>query len=278
MNKAGFFIFRCEQCGQQWLTQRFCCHRECAPAPQRLGSLADSMNVAELINFSIVLPLNGSTSSIRKAVGLWLKRLAGESFEFIFVAHSSPVGLFNYITEIAHTCTLRLLRLNARTSLGRSYNLGAQAARGRFLVLTESGIPHLPYSFPEAFEVALADARVGLVGFGNERQQLSEPAPPSHDRRYRFSSTSIRSSVVGLKSEVFWELGGIDERFSTYTMAMKDLQYRLIRSNYRLAQARLPRRSARRVSSLGANATNRSARRPKEVCAQVLSQWGSTLQ
>ena len=251
VNKKGLFIFRCALCGQQWLSPRTCCRRTCAPARQRLGSLADSLEKADPIDFSIVTCLNGSTtsSSVRQAVKVWLKRLVGERFEFIYVVHSTSAGVLEFITDLAHTCTLRLLRLTARASLGRLYNLGAQAARGRRLLLNEPGIPLLPPGTLQAFAVALVDARVGLVGLSRGQDTASDSSPSSCDPRYRFSVTPMLGPVVGLRPEVFWELGGIDEQFKSYTVAMKDLQYRLISSNYRLAQVPLTHRSAWSVSA-----------------------------
>jgi hypothetical protein len=167
------FIFRCKLCGHQWLEPRSCCERECAPAPLRTYVTTDSIHVADRVRFSVVLPVGHNATSLRQTVSAWHKQLAGESLEFILVARSLSEKTLKLIQQVAGSCNVRLLSIPARVSLGHGYNLGAQAARGRFLALAQDLVSQLPQGILEALYAALVDTRVAIsLNLGNIDRNL----------------------------------------------------------------------------------------------------------
>ncbi|HEY7676787.1 MAG TPA: glycosyltransferase [Candidatus Methylomirabilis sp.] len=257
-------IFRCPACGRQYLAQRDCCAGACEAAPPLPDSIADSARPQGHVSISIILPAGGDAAAIRGAVAGFLKDPPRGAFEFVLVASRAHEGVHEFARNLArgHTVRLLLARPDGRPSLGRLWNLGARAARGSLLVFAHRAAGAGAPGSLEAFEAALRDPRLGLVGLETLwRDRRPEPCPTPFDPRYVFTRIPLRASLFGVRAEVFWEMGGMREAGAPGAELL-DFQYRLIRAHYRLARAKVPagrdghaapaRRDRRRPGGLGA--------------------------
>lgn len=242
MTVPSILIFRCVGCGQQYLLPHVCCEMECQPAPLLHNSIADSVHSFAEISFSILLHTDNNVAEIRKTIDSLLKHPPEEPLEFVFVDNSSTDGTRAFIRDLALKCRVRLLsvRQSERRSYGSLFNLGASAARGRRLLFAECGINVRHARLFAELSLALSDPAVGLIGVSHLwKNSRAEPKPSSSNPHYSFSLTPLKPILFGVRAEVFWEVGAMDERFNARAGEVADLQYRLIRSNYRLAKLKV---------------------------------------
>ena len=80
------------------------------------------------------------------------------------------------------------------------------------------------------------DPRVGLVGVASAGSlPRSEPgAPSAAGAGYRFTRGPLSDVFVGVRAAAFWEVGGLAARRGG-RQDVRDLQWQLVRANYRLA-------------------------------------------
>ena len=120
------------------------------------------------------------------------------------------------------------------------------------------------FAVPETRARNVAAPRGVFAGYKSLLRRLFPRRFPG--KEHGLAEPAEVESVVGaflLTRKRLWDtLGGLDERFTCYTIATKDLQYRLIRANYRLAQASVSHRYPCLVSPVReTNLQRRAARR-----------------
>lgn len=192
---------------------------------------------------SIILLAGDNIAETERTIAGLLSHPKRATFEFVFVNDRSNVAAHEVICALArrHTVRLLLAHPDVRLDFSRHCNLGARAARGRLLLFADSGSNNRSTNPLAAFAAALDNPAVGLVGVNTLwQQQRLEPKPRSSNRNYQFSSIPLNGFLFGIRPEIYWAVGGLDESFKSPSIALADLQYRLIGANYRLARALTP--------------------------------------
>jgi hypothetical protein len=124
-------------------------------------------------------------------------------------------------------------------NFARACNRGARLAVGQYLLLVNNDIELRGENPWAPLRAALSDPRVGVVGASTiwspeQGDPAWEPAMP-----YRIVERPLQGYFLGLRREVYWELGGLDEAFAGHGYEELDLQFRARLAHYLLALARV---------------------------------------
>ena len=204
-------------------------------ATVRYGQVADSRRLEAEVTASFILPVGRRLEPVRLTVASLVRSAPGR-IEIILVTARQSRALSAYIAALAERSSVRLLPLaSSRLSVGRAWDLGARAARGERLFFVRSGARLRSTSQWLASLAALDDPRVGLVGIAAapSPSRSGRGAPRVVSGGYRFTLGPLGDSFTGVRATAFWEVGGLATRRGHQPVA--DLQWRLVRANYRLA-------------------------------------------
>lgn len=149
---------------------------------------------------------------------------------------------------------IRLLRNKDNIGFPKACNQGIAAAKGDILWLLNNDTVVPPGSLERMVELLLSDERIGMVGPVTNsirgRQQIDVDYTKIEDmprfaagQRKKYAGQTWRMlNMVGfsmlLRTEVFHEVGPLDERMKLGTFEDDDLCIRLIRHGYKLLVAR----------------------------------------
>jgi hypothetical protein len=189
---------------------------------------------------SIILAPGDDPAESRRLIASLLSDPPKAPIEFVFAVTDPSDAMLRLVRELSneHAVRLFLLRHYRKRMLHLAWNLGARGARGRILIFARSAPGLRGSGLWEAFGAALDDPRVGVVGVETAwRQTLREPSPRSSDLRYSFSRLPVNDALFGIRAETFWQSGGFHRAHGRGGHGL-ELQYRLVRANYRLALAR----------------------------------------
>jgi glycosyltransferase involved in cell wall biosynthesis len=238
-------IWACRGCGNQYLLPTSCCDRPALPRPLLFYLTALSPCCRARVEFSVVILTRNGLPLTRRAVTSLLARTPParrQSLELIFVDGGSTDGTLEYIRALAESGPVKLLLTHPAEpfNYARACNRGARAAVGRCLLLLNNDIELRSPEPWEALRAALADPRVGVVGAALVRGPARrEPAWAPGAPPYRRVDRPVSGEFWGMRREVYWELGGMDEAFAGYGCDELDFQYRALLAHYHLAVARI---------------------------------------
>jgi glycosyltransferase involved in cell wall biosynthesis len=238
-------IWACRACGNQYLLPTHCCGREAIPRPLLFYWTALSPQCRSQVEFSVVLLTRNGLSFTRRAIASLLDRLSlapGRTLELIVVDGGSSDGTLDYLRELAALLPLKLILTYPAEpfNYARACNRGARAAVGRYLLLLNNDIELQGEAPWPALRAALAQPRIGVVGAAAVRGTAGpEPDWPAAGPPYRVVERPVSGEFWGMRREVYWELGGMDEAFTGYGCDELDLQYRAQLAHYQRAQVRV---------------------------------------
>jgi len=165
-----------------------------------------------------------------------LREARRREVELIFVDSGSADGTLDYITqELAPKMRVQLLATQPWKPFisARNLNYGAQLARGEFLIFANNDLEILSERPLERLCAALGNPQVGAVGVSPDHAGNADE--PAWEGDYRLMSLPFMGFLWGVRAEVFWELGGLDEQFDGHGADEIDFQVRLRQAHYRLA-------------------------------------------
>jgi glycosyltransferase involved in cell wall biosynthesis len=198
----------------------------------------------------VVVPTRHGLPLLRRALTSLLDRLPAahsSALELIIVDGGSTDGTLDYLRTLAEHRPLKLILTHPAEpfNYARACNRGAQAAVGQYLLLLNNDIELQGEEPWPAVRAALADPRVGVVGAATvQGPGTVAPDWPADGAPYRRVDRPLTGEFWGMRREVYWELGGMDERFAGYGYDELELQYRAQLAHYQLAQVRVEVRHA----------------------------------
>jgi len=211
------------------------------------------------VEVSIIVFVRNRLGATRRLVG-WLQRDAGaRNAEWVFVSSHPDKSLMDYLRAFARKNRVKAIFTPRRHSHVYSHdaNRGARCADGSLVVFLDSRARLKDASVLSAIRGGLSSCDVGIVsaGVSNSASIVSTGSGSDRVRADRnLDETTTRSlplpvltyltagskpllrQCYGLRQDVFWELGGFDERFEGDGIEALDLQYRALKHNYRLVE------------------------------------------
>jgi glycosyltransferase involved in cell wall biosynthesis len=235
----------CRECGNQYLLPTRCCERPALPRPLLFYVAALSPHYRSQTEFSVVMPTRNGLPATQRAVASLLARLSPadrRAVEFVFVDGASTDGTLAYFRALAQSWPVKLILTHPAEpfNYSRACNRGARAAVGQSLLFLNNDIELQGEAPWAALRAALADPRVGVVGAAPVRGLAPpEPAWEPGAPPYRRVNRPLTGEFWGMRREVYWELGGMDEAFAGYGCDELDFQFRALEAQYHLAQVRV---------------------------------------
>lgn len=238
-------VWACRHCGSQFLVPTRCCGRGTVQRPLYFYLAALSPHCRDRTDFSLVMLTRNQLPLTRRAVGSLLDRfLAGQrhAVELIFVDGCSTDGTLDYYRSLAEAYPVKVIVTHPSEpfNYASACNRGAQVAGGKYLFLLNNDIELRSEDPVTPLRAALEDPRVGVVGAtsiwsaAHRDPRWTAASPP-----YLLIDRPVTGDFWGMRREVFWELGGVDESFSGYGYDELDFQYRAQLAHYHLALARV---------------------------------------
>jgi glycosyltransferase involved in cell wall biosynthesis len=232
-------VWVCPNCGRQLLQAVPCCGRQASAAPLYYYSFAESVRCSRAApEFSIVLLTKNQFAVTRVAVETLLQRFRDSRFELVFVDGGSTDETIPAIREWGGRFPVKLVSVPPEEvfNYSRNCNRGARAAIGTHLLLANNDVEFCSDDLVPALRAALTDPRVGVVGVSTAwRRWHREPEWNTADAPYLFVQRPFPGYFWGMRRELYWELGGMDEEFWGYGYDELDFQYRALLGHYRLA-------------------------------------------
>jgi glycosyltransferase involved in cell wall biosynthesis len=188
--------------------------------------------------FSFIFLTKDQVDVTRSAVETLLPRLEGTSFELIFVDGGSTDETVPAIRAWAERYPVKLISVLPEETFNysRNCNRGARAALGKYLLLANNDVEFHSDALVPGLRAALADPRVGVVGVSTcWRAWHRDPSWDTTEAAYLFTERPFPGFFWGMRREVYWELGALDEAFAGYGYDELDFQYRALLNHYRLA-------------------------------------------
>jgi glycosyltransferase involved in cell wall biosynthesis len=239
-------VWSCRECGTQYLLPARCCAQPAAERPLYLYLVAESPHCRPRTEFSVVMPTRNGLALTRRAIASLTARIpaaARSAVELIVVDGGSTDGTIEYLRQVAQSHPVKLLVTHPEEpfNFARACNRGARLAVGQYLLLVNNDIELRGENPWAPLRAALSDPRVGVVGASTvwspeQCDPAWDPAMPA----YRIVERPLQGYFLGLRREVYWELGGLDEAFAGHGYEELDLQYRARLAHYLLALASVP--------------------------------------
>lgn len=165
--------------------------------------------------FSVVVPVRDGTAALARALRSIVSQ-EGPSFEVVVVDDGSREDVGSVVEALGDP-RVRWFR-QAPSGVSAARNAGAAAARGDYLVFLDADDLALPgwlAGFDEMVDRANCD--IALCG----AEMVVEPAgvrrhvpPTPRGAPFDFQLGPYLPGMVAIRREVFWEVGGYDERFA----------------------------------------------------------------
>jgi glycosyltransferase involved in cell wall biosynthesis len=235
----------CRACGDQYLLPTDCCGRRTRPRPLYFYWSAFSRQRLAGPEFSLIMLTRNGLELTRRAVGSFLNRLPPrwrQRVEWVFVDGCSTDGTLDYLRQLAETEPVQVIVTHPEEpfNYSRTCNRGVTAAGGRFVLLLNNDIELLTDDPWEALQAALEDPRVGVVGASASwSPEQRDPEWRADSPFYQHTVRPVTGYFWGMRREVYWELGGMDESFSGYGFDELDFEFRALLAHYLLATARI---------------------------------------
>jgi GT2 family glycosyltransferase len=191
---------------------------------------------------SVVVPVYSGLPHLEEQVEGILAQQTARPFELILADNGSSDGSLAYAGRLAR-CNRHVRAVDATWRRGQAAarNIGAQSARGATLVFADQDDVCQP-SWLESLVQALGDADLsgGEVRYfgarGSAAEEGSADLATAGLFRYPYAYLPFAISAnLAIKRDVFWSLGGFDERLAA--AADLDLCWRAQEAGYRLAFA-----------------------------------------
>jgi glycosyltransferase involved in cell wall biosynthesis len=239
VDRAAPRIWACRRCGRQALLPTTCCGKPAQPASIYFYSVAESPTPpVRPPEFSFVFLTRNQVERTRGAVESLLARLGPAEAELIFVDGGSGDGTLSAIRDWSTRRHVKLMCVAPDEPLphSRSVNRGVRAASGAYVVLVQNDVELESEGLADQLRAALSDARVGMVGVA-ATSTGSGTKPPWDTARtpYLFANRSPQGPIWGVRREVYWELGGLNEELSGYEVARLEFASRAQCAHYQLA-------------------------------------------
>jgi glycosyltransferase involved in cell wall biosynthesis len=232
-------IWACADCGRQYLLPAVCCGCPTAFTPLLYYSMVESPSPpAAPPEFSFVFLTKNQAAGTQRTVDNLLAQLGDTRAELIFVDGSSTDGTLDAIRRWAASLQVKLVCVPPEepSNFSRSANRGARAATGTFLIFVNHDVTVCSHRLPAALRDALSDPRVGAVDISPAWNEAHcDPAWDTERSPYVFTSRPLAGFFWGCRRAVYWELGGMEEAFTSYGHEELDFQYRALQAHYRLA-------------------------------------------
>jgi glycosyltransferase involved in cell wall biosynthesis len=240
-------VWSCRVCGNQYLLPAMCCGRQTLERPLLFYWTILSPYHPLNPEFSLVILTRNRVNLTQRAVSSILARIPVDfrrDVELIFVDDYSTDGTLEYIRGLAKTHPVKLILTHPGEPFlyARACNRGAHAARGKYLLLLNNDIELRSEDPWGPLRAALRDPRVGVAGISAELQparRRAEWAAGAHPYPYAMIDLPVMGDFWGMRREVYWELGGIDEAFAGYGHDEVDFQARAQLAHYRVALVRV---------------------------------------
>ena len=139
-------------------------------------SLNRSVVTAELIPYSVVIPVYNSDQTLRelhKRVTRAMTSLAGQyNYEIVFVDDASPVDCWTALRDLAaNDCHVRAIQLSKNTGQTVATIAGISVARGSLVVTMDDDLQHPPEEIPRlVHELVIHPDCDAVIGVARERQ------------------------------------------------------------------------------------------------------------
>jgi glycosyltransferase involved in cell wall biosynthesis len=231
----------CRECGNYYLVPTDCCGRKIVSFPLLFYWAALSPHCRAAVEFSLVMLTRNRRPLTRRAVTSLLERIPTvdqHRFELIFVDGTSTDGTLDDIRKLAATFPVKLILTHPKEpfNYSRACNLGALAARGKYLLFLNNDIELRSDPPWDSLRAALEDPRVGAAGASTVWSPTHHDPPRSRaSSSYLVVDRPLTGDFWGTRREVFWELGGMDESFTGYGYDELEFQFRAQLAQYVLA-------------------------------------------
>lgn len=184
--------------------------------------MIDSAPPARRPEFSVVVPSRNRPAQLRRCLGALSRLETPKShYEVIVVDDGSAEPYESWVNQLNAAMAVRCMRLNGRGP-GQARNAGAEAARGRFIALTDDDCEPAP-DWLDRIEVALRQNPDAMVGgrtvnvlSGNVCSEASQTLIGYlYDYYVRSGSTNrfFASCNIAMRTELYRRCGGFDLRF-----------------------------------------------------------------
>jgi hypothetical protein len=261
-NKRGLKAFACRGCGNQYFNQIVCCDELTVEVPLVCYMAVASAPSHAPIEFSIVIFMRNNLAATRRLVTTWRQDPEAKQAEWVFVNSNPRKDVLAYLRVLAEETRVKAVFTPRQHPHVYSHdaNRAARCADGSLLVFLDSRTELRNPVVLSVMRQTLSDRRVGIAGVGltdgiTAKFRLGETAgAANHNGR-----DPLARSCYGLRQDVFWELGAIDEGFEGDGIETLDLQFRTLKHHYLLAQADVPitfRSHSHKVSRTAADSTN----------------------
>ena len=206
-----------------------------APAP------AAAPQEQEAIRYSVIVPAYNARHTIGACLGALAEQtVPGAAFEVIVVDDGST----DATAEVAARHPVRVIT-QAHAGPATARNLGARAARGRYLLFTDADcIPTHDWVEQIARPLEADEGVAGVKGTYRTRQTslIARFSQVEFEEKYALLSRVrdidfIDTGSAAFRRDAFWEIGGFDTSFRAASNEDTQLSFSLVERGWRLAFA-----------------------------------------
>ncbi|MBN1263834.1 MAG: glycosyltransferase family 2 protein [Candidatus Pacebacteria bacterium] len=197
-----------------------------------------------MIKFSIIIPTWNKKNLLKKNLPLVIAAGDKEEVELVVVDNGSIDGSVDFLKKIsAETKSLKINLLELPRNFGFAYavNLGAEKARGEFLVLLNNDV--VPekgflkpvgrvFLDPKVFALSLNEPQFSWAG-GEFKNGFLAHKPGEKTKKIHHSLWASGGSGV-FRKRIWQELGGFDLLYEPFYWEDVDLSYRAWKRGYRV--------------------------------------------
>jgi len=180
-----------------------------------------------MIEASIIIPTYNRKNILKKCLeALFNQSYPKDKYEIILVDDGSTDKTNEMIASLCPPCRLNYIRNKKRLGQPKSRNRGIKAAKGNYIIFTDSDIIVVPefirqhLKFHKIYKDTIINGELIYISSLDEAGKKKKSI-------WDMSFSSFNTANVSVKKESLIKVGGFDEEFLPYGWEDKELGYRL---------------------------------------------------